>query len=578
MSIRRSFAVACIVAALSVAGCTPHVPPQTPPSTRLVDVHVLAFNDFHGHLDPPDGANGRIGTTDAGGVEYLASHLKQLRAVHPNTITVSAGDNIGASPLLSGMFHDEPTIDALSEAGLDVSTVGNHEFDEGWWELYRMQTGGCHPVDGCQDGTPFAGARFEYLSANVLLDPAAVDASRLAASGWRATGPGPQTLFPASTVRTIDGVKVGFIGLALEGTPAIVSPASLRGLTFRPEAAAANDAAAALVRQGVRTIVVLIHQGGRQAGGSYDTCENMSGPILDIVHALSPEIDVVISGHTHQAYNCRVDGRLVTSAASYGRLITDVDLRIDRTTGDVVSSSATNAIVTHDLAKDAASTALVDRYRPLAKTLGDRVVGSLAVELPRAQNAAGEAPLGDVVADAYLAAARTQAGGADAAFTNSGGIRGDLLAQPPATPNGPRRVTYAQTFAVLPFGNRVVVKTLTGEALLRLLEQQFDNPQPGATKMLQVSRGVSYAYDGTRPPGARVDRTSVRIDDAPLDPARRYRIATNDFVWGGGDGFTVAQEGTDAVDVGVDVDVMVAYLGAHSPVPAAPLDRIRRTP
>ncbi|HWB31494.1 MAG TPA: bifunctional metallophosphatase/5'-nucleotidase [Vicinamibacterales bacterium] len=578
MSIRRSLAAACVAAALTFAGCTPHVPPQAPSSAGLVDVHVLAFNDFHGHLDPPDGANGRIGTIDAGGVEYLTARLKQLRALHPNTITVSAGDNIGASPLLSGMFHDEPTIEALSDAGLDVSTVGNHELDEGWWELYRMQKGGCHPVDGCQDGTPFAGARFEYLSANVLLDPTAVEASKLAASGWRATGAGPQTLFPASTVRTIDGVKIGFIGLALEGTPTIVSSASLRGLTFRPEADAANDAAAALVRQGVRTIVVLIHQGGRQSGGTYDTCEHMSGPILDIVHALSPEIDVVISGHTHEAYNCRVDGRLLTSAASYGRLITDVDLRIDRATGDVASSSATNAIVTRDLPKDAASTALVDRYRPFAKTLGDRVVGSIAVELPRAQNAAGEAPLGDVVADAYLAAARAQTGGADAAFTNSGGIRGDLLAQPPATPDGPRQVTYAQTFAVLPFGNRVVVKTLSGEALLRLLEQQFDNPRAGSTRMLQVSSGVSYAYDRARPAGARVDRASVRIGDAPLDPARRYRIVTNDFVWGGGDGFTVAQEGTDPVDVGADVDVMVAYIAAHSPVPPAPLDRIHRVP
>jgi 5'-nucleotidase len=575
--LRRLSASVGLAIALAIAGCTPHVPPRAATTTSgVVDVQVLAFNDFHGNLDPPDGANGRIGGTDAGGVEYLAAHLKQLRAGHPNTITVSAGDNVGASPLLSGMFHDEPTVEALSDAGLDVSTVGNHEFDEGWWELYRLQKGGCHPVDGCQDGTPFAGARFEYLSANVVLDPRSVDAATLAASGWQAAGSAPRTLFPASTIRTIDGVKVGFIGLALGETPTIVSPASVRGLTFRPEAEAANEAAAALVRDGVRAIVVLIHQGGRQSGGTYDTCENMSGPILDIVRALSPEIDVVISGHTHQAYNCRVDGRLVTSAASFGRLITDVDLRIDRATGDVVSSSARNVIVTRDVPKDVATTRLVDHYRPFAKTIGDRVVGRITVELPRTQNANGEAPLGDVVADAYLAAARTQPGGADAAFTNIGGIRGDLVAQPPAAPGRPRAVTYAQTFAVLPFGNRVVVKTLTGEAILRLLEQQFDNPQPGAAKMLQVSSGVSYAYDRARPSGTRVDRASVRIAAAPLDPARRYRIVTNDFVWNGGDGFTAAQDGIDPTDVGVDVDVMVAYIDANSPVPPAPLDRIRR--
>jgi 5'-nucleotidase len=566
----------CVVVASIVAGCTPHVPPAATSAAPAVDVQVLAFNDFHGNLDPPDGANGRIGGSDAGGVVYLAAHLKALRAAHPNTITVSAGDNIGASPLVSGMFHDEPTIEALSDAGLDVSTVGNHEFDEGWWELYRMQKGGCHPVDGCQDGTPFAGARFEYLSANVLLDPRAVDASRLAASGWRPAAAAPQTLFPASTIRTIGGVKIGFIGLALAETPTIVSPASVRGLTFRPEAEAANEAAAALVRQGVHAIVVLIHQGGRQSGGTYDTCENMSGPILDIVRALSPEIDVVISGHTHQAYNCRVDGRLLTSAASFGRVITDVDLWIDRTTGDVVSSSAHNVVVTRDIPKDAETTALIERYRPFAKTLGDRVVGSIAAELPRTQNANGEAPLGDVAADAYLDAARAQAGGADAAFTNSGGIRGDLVAQPSSTPNGPRAVTYAQAFEVLPFGNRVIVKTLTGETILRLLEQQFDNPQLGATKMLQISSGMSYTYDRTQPAGARVDRASVRIAGVPLDPARRYRIVTNDFVWNGGDGFTVAQEGVDPTDLGVDVDVLVAYLAAHSPVPPAPLDRIHR--
>lgn len=576
--LRRFFASVGLAIALAIAGCTPHVPPAATSAVPTVDVQLLAFNDFHGNLDPPDGANGRIGGSDAGGVAYLAAHLKALRAAHPNTITVSAGDNIGASPLLSGMFHDEPTIEALSDAGLDVSTVGNHEFDEGWWELYRMQKGGCHPIDGCQDGTPFAGARFEYLSANVLLDPRAVDTSKLAASGWRSATSLPQTLFPASTIRTIGGVRIGFIGLALAETPTIVSPASVRGLTFRPEAEAANEAAAALVRQGVHAIVVLIHQGGRQSGGTYDTCENPSGPILDVVHALSPEIDVVISGHTHQAYNCRVDGRLLTSAASFGRLITEVDLQIDRTTGDVVFSSAHNVIVTRDVPADAAATALVAHYRPFAKTLGDRVVGSILVELPRAQNANGEAPLGDVVADAYLDAARAQAGGADAALTNSGGIRGDLVAQPSATPTGPRTVTYAQAFEVLPFGNRVIVKTLTGEAILRLLEQQFDNPQPGATKMLQISSSVSYTYDRAQPAGARVDHASVRIAGAPLDPARRYRIVTNDFVWNGGDGFTVAQEGVDPIDLGVDVDVLVAYLASHSPVPPAPLDRIRRVP
>ena len=255
-------------------------------------------------------------------------------AENPNTIVVSAGDNIGATPLVSGMFHDEPTIEALSAAGLQISAAGNHEFDEGWAELRRMQRGGCHPVDGCQDKTPFAGARFEYLSANVVV------------------GPGSQTLFPATTVRVVDGVKIGFIGLALHGTPAIVQSRFVQGLTFTPEVEAGNAAAAALVAQGVKTIVVLIHAGGRPTTEDVNSCD-VSGSIVDIANGLSPEIDVIVSGHTHRGYVCPIGRKLVTSAKSNGNLITDIDLRIDRATGQVVSMHAVNVTVTRDIAKSA---------------------------------------------------------------------------------------------------------------------------------------------------------------------------------------------------------------------------------
>ena len=576
-----------------MAGCARSLGAPGPGrAPRTVDVQLIAFNDFHGTLDPPTGSNSRIGTTEAGGVEYLATLVARLRAANPNTIVVSAGDNIGASPLLSGMFHDEPTIEALGQAGLQISAVGNHELDEGWWELYRMQKGGCHPVDGCQDKTPFAGARFQFLSANVILDARHADQKALRTSGWRGAAAGPQPLFPPYAIRTVGGVKVGFIGLVLRGAREVVAPTATVGLTFRPEAEAANEAAAALVGQGVRAIVVLIHEGGTQGPtGTADTCEEMTGPIGRIVDDLSSDIDVVVSGHTHQAYNCMRGTTLLTSAASFGRLVTDIDMRVDRATGEVVAKSAHNLIVTRDVPKSAAVTAILDHYRPLTIALGSRVVGSIATEIQRLPNMAGESALGGLLADAFLEATKNAAGGgAVAAFINGGvlvrpdgpwgpgGIRGDLTGLPPATPGGPRQVTYGQLFEVLPYGNRPIVKTLSGDAILRVLEQQFDNPQPGSRKMLEVSTGVSYTYRLSGTPGRRVDPASVMIGGRPLDRGARYRVTFPDFVWDGGDGFTVLSEGTDPADAGFDVDVLAAYLGQHSPVPPPQQNRIRREP
>lgn len=583
----------------TLAACATRTPAAggsaaAPVGTNWVDLQLLAFNDFHGTLEPATGGNGRVGVgagvgagaVEAGGVEFLASHIARLKAESPNTIVVAAGDSIGASTFLSGMFHDEPTIEALGEAGLQIATVGNHEFDEGWAELYRMQKGGCHPVDGCQDGTPFAGARFEYLSANVRLDPAQVDPQLLARSGWRpspstslgAGSSGPQTLFPATTVREIDGVKVGFIGLVVQATADIVSPAGLRGVTFRPEAEAGNEAAAALVRQGVRTIIVVIHEGGDAATADVNGC-GITGPIIDIANGLSSEIDVIISGHTHNAYICTIGTKLVTSALSLGRLVTDVDLRIDRRTGDVVSKSARNVVVTRDVAKAAAITALIEHYRPFYATLGNRAVGTTTVPLTRAANAAGESALGDVIADAFLEATMGPlTGGAVLAFTNPGGIRADLVGQPSSAPGGPRAITFSNAFDTLPFGNRVVVRTLTGDALIRMLEQQFDNPTPGERKILQVSAGFSYRYDLARPRGQRIDGTSLTLGGRPVERAARYRVASSDFIWNGGDAFTVATEGTAPLDIGSDVDVFVEALQKHSPVAPGPQNRIIRTP
>ena len=323
-----------------------------------VNVQILALNDFHGNLLPPTGSSGRVGTIDAGGVEYLATHISNLRALNPNTVVVSAGDLIGASPLLSALFHDEPTIEAFNLIGLDFNAVGNHEFDEGYAELLRMQNGGCHPEDGCLDGDDFAGANFQFLAANVVRKD------------------NGKTIFPAYKVRSFDTAKIAFIGMTLEGTPLIVSPAGISQLNFLDEAATVNALIPQLKAKGIETIVVVIHEGGTPAAPApYNGCIGISGPIVDIVNNFDDEVDVVISGHTHQPYNCVIDGKIVTSAFSFGRLVTKVDLTIDRASGEVVSMTANNRIVTRDVAKDSLVTTLINKYNAIAAPLANLVIG-----------------------------------------------------------------------------------------------------------------------------------------------------------------------------------------------------------
>ena len=539
------------------------------PASGTVDVQLLAINDFHGALEPPAGSNGRIGQVTAGGVEYLASHLAALAATNANSVIVSAGDNIGATPLLSGMFHDEPSIEALSTAGLALSAVGNHELDEGWDELYRIQKGGCHPVDGCQDRTPFKGATFRYLTANVLVDPANATKQMLDRSGWKpSSGRQPAPLFPPYTIRQFNGVRIGFIGLTLQSVGTIVSPIAMKGLIVRPEAEAANEIARTLRNQGVHAIVVLIHEGGvpKGAAGQEDPngCEDFQGAIVNIAKQMSPDIDVIVSGHTHRAYVCTLDTKLVTSASSFSRVITDIDLQIDRQTGRVIAKSAHNVVVTREVPKHPGETALIEHYRPLAESVAGKPVGTASATIAATRNGAGESALGDIIADGMLDAARAVAGRVDAAFTNSGGIRSDLIAS-----GANSTITFSDLFNVLPFGNTVMVKTLSGDAIIRLLEQQTP------VRVLQVSSTFRYAWDPAKPAGSRVNRGSIQIDGKPLVATEKYRIATVDFVWNGGDDFTVATEGTEAVTVGTDVDVFRTYVGKQSPVTAGPQDRIR---
>jgi 5'-nucleotidase len=537
-------------------------------------VQLLAINDFHGNLQPPSGSSGRIATgpggqtVNAGGVEYLATWIKSLRTTNPNTITVGAGDIIGASPLISGLFHDEPTIEAMNALGLDVTGVGNHEFDEGIDELLRMQFGnqlggnGCHPVDGCQDGTPFGGSLFQYLAANVFYE-------------------GTQnTIFPPYEIHKVGNAKIAFIGLTLEGTPLIVTPAGVAGLEFRPEVPTINSLVAKLRdEEGVRAFVVLIHQGGFQNGPfplgyqDSDRCDNFSGDIIPIVNGLSPQVDVVISAHTHQPYICRINGKLVTSASSFGRLITDIDLRIDHETKDIESATAHNVIVTRDVAPDPAETQIINKYNALSGPIANRVVGSQSADMTKTNNAAGESALGDVIADAQLASTSpTDFGGAVVDFMNPGGIRADLPCSQGCSAASPAPVTYNQLFTVQPFNNVMTVKTMTGDMIYRLLEQQFT----GANGILQVSNGFEYSWSPTATPHVVPD--SVKINGVPVDKTASYRVAMNNFLASGGDGFTVFNEGTDPLGGEIDLDALVNYFMHNSPVGPGPQNRITRVP
>ena len=540
----------------------------TPVSAKpsgTVNVQVLAVNDFHGQLEviPSTSSSGRVGTVPAGGGEYLATHIANLRALNPNTVVVSAGDMIGASPLLSALFHDEPTIEAFNQIGLDFNAVGNHEFDEGWAELVRMQEGGCHPVDGCQDGDDFAGANFQYLAANVVRDD------------------NGKTIFPAYKMRSFAGAKVAFIGMTLEGTPSIVTPSGVAGLQFLDEATTVNALVPELKAKGIETIVVLIHEGGFPTG-TYNACPGISGPIVDIVNNLDDEVDVVISGHTHQAYNCVIDGKIVTSAFSLGRVVTKVDLTIDRGTGEVVTMAAENKIVTRDVPKDGFITALIAKYNVIVAPLANRVIGSITAAITRTNNSAGESALGDVIADAQLDATNDPGfGDAVVAFMNPGGIRADLSYLGSAAGEGDGNVTYGEMFTVQPFGNSMVTLTLTGAQIDTLLEQQFvgcGQPALGGNKILQVSSGFTYSWSLSAAACNKVDPTTIKINGVTVDPLASYRVTVNSFLADGGDNFAVLKLGTNRLGGEVDTDALEKYFVANSPVAPGPQNRIIQVP
>jgi 5'-nucleotidase len=560
------------------------------PHGGTVQGQFLSYNDFHGAIDPPGGSGAVVNaggtSTPAGGVEYLATYLKKLRAegraAGRQTLTVGAGDLIGATPLVSAAFHDEPTIELMNQVGLQISSVGNHEFDEGVAELIRIQRGGCHPVDGCQDGDPYGGAKFTYLAANTIDN---------------ATG---RSILPPFEIRYIDGVPVGFIGMTLEGTAGIVNPAGIANVHFTDEIETANKWSDVLKRAGVTAQVLLLHEGGQQGTATptpgVSDCVNFTGPVVDIVKGLHPEFGLVVSGHTHRFYSCSLPNTagtsVVTSAGNNGQLITDVDYTLDKRTGRFAAITAKNVIVENGVSDgnggwqkdatgvylknpdtvDAAAKKIADKYRTAVAPIANKVVGSITADITRTATAAGESPLGDVIADAQLT--RTAAGGAQLALMNPGGIRADFDAEASAGGEAIGQITYGEAFTVQPFNNLVVTQTLTGAQLKDVLEQQFVGYQGQTTqKILQVSAGLTYTWSASAALGSKV--TDLALNGTPIDPAASYQVTTNDFLANGGDGFTNLTAGTGRTTApGFDVDALTAYLGTNSPVAPGPADRI----
>lgn len=571
-----------ILLAAGVAGCTaplaqrpaPSVPPPT--AAGPVEIQVLAINDFHGALEPPKVAitakapDGSEVQVPVGGVAYLAGAAKALRSGRAHSVTVSAGDTIGATPLPSALFLDEPAIDALDLVGVEFNAVGNHEFDKGAAELKRMQAGGCERLASREPCRlqPFNGASFRMLAANVL------------------TAEG-QTLFPGTAIKDFGPVQLGLIGMTLKETATLVAPAGVQGLSFVDEAATANAAIAPLKAAGADAIILLIHQGARHKGGFNDkSCPELSGDLLPVVDRLDSAIRVVVSGHTHASYVCtyrKPDGTsvLLTSAGRSGIMITDIRLVVRPGGGAPEVRSADNILVQGEAFSqggkavevstafrrfdaDPATATLVARYVEASRAEAQRVVGRLSAAVTKDVSPDREFTAGNLVADAQLAWARKH--GAQVAFINSGGVRADLV--PAANGN----ITFGQIFAMQPFGNNVVAKTLTGAQLLRLLEQQFSGPNsPDDPTILLPSAGFTFRYDLTRPEGRRI--VGAALNGEPVTATGRYRVATNNFLASGGDGFTAFAEGVDTVDAGVDVDALEAYLKAGASAPT--LGRIK---
>ncbi|WP_296946346.1 bifunctional UDP-sugar hydrolase/5'-nucleotidase [uncultured Massilia sp.] len=553
---RAGLRAIALAVALALAGCATSTAPIAPHVQRPagpVEINLVALNDFHGNLEPtrytytPPGADKAV-TIQAGGIDVLGGALAAFRKEDKDLLLVAAGDLIGASPAMSGMFADEPTLAAMDRIGLVASSLGNHEFDQGKTELLRQQHGGCdspRPDKACRFRPDFKGAGYTYLAANVT---------------DQQTG---RTLVPGWRVVDVKGVKIGLVGAVLKGVPSVVTASGVRGLRFQDEADAINATLPAMRAAGAQVFVVLIHEGGH-TGEPYDKvfCDGLEGPIVGIVKRLDPAIRLVISGHSHKGYLCKVDGRVVTQGDAYGHLLSRIRMTVDPASGKVEDIAVRNVVMAPDaFTPDPQLSAWLKDVRARSQAELDKPVARIAAPLvTRRQNDAGESALGNVVADAALDAMQAQ--GVQVAFMNPGGMRNDLQAGSDGT------VTFGQAQAVLPFGNTQVVMDLTGAQLRTVLEQQWERPD--GAMMLQVSRTLAYQWDATKPKGSRIVPGSLKVAGVPVDDARVYRISANNFLAEGGDKFPVFGQGTNRNDTGVrDLDTLVAYLKRHPETGAA---------
>ncbi len=503
------------------------------------EVRMMAINGFEGNLRAPG---------DTGGAGYLSAYLDQLRGAADSSLLFSTGDNVGDTPFESAYFHDEPSIEFLSSQGLTASAIGNHDLDHGLTELRRLQLGGCHPVDGCRFTPQFSGASFPMIGSNLKLK-----------DGLPATLP--------FGVSYAGSTPVGTIAISQQDLATRVAPAGVADVTVADPLETVNRTADLLQFLGVRTIVLLMHEDLEVAADTADGCASATGPARPIVDNASPAVDIIFTGGSSQSFTCTFldpdnRPRTVVQATPGGTGVAVADVTIDAATGDVLRDrvSAFNQVVRHDISPDPAAVALVDRATTMAAAEGRRTVGTAPVALTRKADDAGESTLGEVIADAQLAA--TRGAGAQVALTNPGGIRADL-------PAG--RITYSDVFSAQPFRNRLRTLTLTGAQLDEALEQQFrpgggDDPDGnGRTRiMLQPSAGLTYTVDPAAPLGNRV--SDIRLHGAALPADAPVRVTVNAFVADGGDGFSAFAQGTDPATGALDTDALVDHLREHSPL------------
>ena len=525
---------------LGLVGCA-----STPPA--VTELSIFSINDFHGHIQPksptplmprlPDPKTGEIKPQPAGGAAYLATVLDGLRAKQPNSVFVAAGDLMGASPQLSSLLADEPTLSALSAMGLDASSLGNHDLDAGLTELLRKSRGECAP-SGCV-WPEFKGAAFPYLAVNML------DAD---------TG---KTVLPTHKIVTVGGLKVALVGAVTKDTPKVIVAKAIRGLKFIDEAEAMNALVPQLRAEGAQLLVAIMHEGALTEGPANDpsyACQGLRGRGIDIAQRLDPAYGIIVSGHTHNAYTCKINGRLLVQAGSFGGWVTESRLKVTAS-GQVIDAQAVNHPVLQGAnAPNPAFVALVQRAAELTNAVRNRPINTLASGAVRNPVAPyGDSTLGNLITDAQLAYAKKR-GAADVAMINSGGIRADLTVEPG------KPVTLSDLFAIQPFNNELVVMTLTGAQLRDVVVRQLPKTL-APRRFAQVSNNFRFVWSQAADGSSTLE--SLTLDGQPLVDTKDYRVVVNNFMAEGGDDYSVFRQGRDKINLGVDIDALVEWIAEN---------------